>query len=86
LTIFRYNRNIATEEVSTPQSVYKNTLNTTTEEGRLPKEVMKWRPPGRIKRRRSKLTWAEGIRGLIGERGFVEEDWNDRHNWRKKLI
>jgi hypothetical protein len=31
------------------------------EEGRLPKEVMKWRPPGRRKRGRPKLTWAEGI-------------------------
>ena len=32
-----------------------------TEEGRLPKEVTKWRPPGRRKRGRPKLTWAEGI-------------------------
>jgi hypothetical protein len=35
---------------------------------------------------RPKLTWAEGIRGLMGEKGLVEEDWNDRHNWRKKII
>jgi hypothetical protein len=56
------------------------------EEGRLPKEVMKWHPPGRRKRGRSNLTWAEGIRRLIGEKGLVEEDWNDRHNWRKKII
>jgi hypothetical protein len=49
------------------------------EEGRLPKEVMKWRPLGRRKRRRPKLTWAEGIKGLMGE------DWNDS-NWRKKII
>jgi len=33
---------------------------------RLPKEVMKWRPPGRRKLGRPKLTWAEGIRGLMG--------------------
>jgi hypothetical protein len=25
----------------------------------------------------------EGVRGLIGEKGWVEEDWKDRHNWRK---
>ena len=56
------------------------------EEGRLPKEVMKWRPPGRRKRSRPKLTWAEGIRGLMGEKGLMEEDWNDRGNWRKKII
>jgi len=56
------------------------------EEGRLPKEVMKWSPPGRRKRGRPKLTWVEGIRGLMGEKGLVEEDWNDRGNWRKKII
>jgi hypothetical protein len=43
------------------------------EEGRLPKEVMKWSPPGRKKRGNPKLTWAEVIRGMMGER-----DW-----WRK---
>ena len=56
------------------------------EEGRLPKEVMKWSPPGRRKRGRPKLTCAEGIRGLMGEKGLVEEDWNDRGNRRKKII
>jgi hypothetical protein len=57
-----------------------------TEEGRLPKEVMKWRPPGIRKRGRPKLTWEEWIRGLMGEKGLVEEDGNDRHYWRKKII
>jgi len=56
------------------------------EEGRLPKEVTKWSPPGRRKRGRPKLTWTEGIRGLMGEKGLVEEDWNDRGNWRKNII
>ena len=50
------------------------------------KEVMKWCPPGRRKRGRLKLTWAEGIKGLMGEKGLMEEDWNDRSNWRKKII
>jgi hypothetical protein len=27
----------------------------------------------------------EGIRGLMGEKGLVEKDWNDRQNWRKKI-
>ena len=40
------------------------------EEGRLPKEVMKWSPPGRRKRGRPKLTWAEEIRGLMGVKGI----------------
>jgi hypothetical protein len=22
----------------------------------------------------------------MGEKGLVEEDWNDRSNWRKKII
>ena len=56
------------------------------EEARLPKEVMKWSPPGRRKRGRPKLTWAEGIRELMGEKGLMEEEWNDRGNWRKKTI
>ena len=47
------------------------------EEGRLPKKVMKWSPPGRRKRGRPKLTWAEEIRGLMEEKGLMEEDWND---------
>jgi hypothetical protein len=57
-----------------------------TEERRLPEEVMKWRPPGRRKRGRRKLTWAEGIRGLMAGKGLMEEDWNDGSNWRKKII
>jgi hypothetical protein len=50
------------------------------EEGRLPKEVLEWRPSGRRKRGRPKLTWAEGIRGMMGEKGLQEEDWTDRNN------
>ena len=53
------------------------------DEGRLLKKVMKWSPPGRRKRGRPKATWAVGIRGLMGEKGLMEEDWNDRENWRK---
>ena len=56
------------------------------EEGRLPKEVMKWSPPGRRKRGRPKLTWAERIRGMMGEKGLMEEDWNGKGSWRKKTI
>jgi len=43
-------------------------------------------PTRKMKRGRPKLTWAEGIRGLMGEKGLMEEDWNDRGNWRKKII
>ena len=54
------------------------------EEGRLPK-VLEWRPSGRRKRGRPKLTWAEGIRGIMGEKGLKEEYWADRNNWRRKI-
>jgi hypothetical protein len=54
--------------------------------GEIDKKVMKWRPPGRRKRGRPKRTWAEGIRGLMGEKGLMEEDWNDRSHCRKKMI
>jgi len=40
------------------------------EEGRLSKGVMKWSPPGRRKRGRPELTWAEGIRGLMRGKGI----------------
>jgi hypothetical protein len=43
-------------------------------EGRLRKDVMKWRLPERRKRGRPELTWAEGIRGLMGEKGLLEEE------------
>ena len=56
------------------------------EEGRLPKKVMNWSPRGRRKRGRPKLTWAVEIRGPMEEKGLMEEDWNDRDNWRKNII
>jgi hypothetical protein len=54
--------------------------------GDIQEEVMKWRPPERRKRGRPKLIWEEGIRGVMEEKGLMEEDWNDRSNWRKKII
>ena len=53
--------------------------------GETAKKVMKWSPQGRRKRRRPKAAWAEGIRGLLGEKGLMEEDWNDRDKWKKKI-
>jgi hypothetical protein len=49
------------------------------------KEVLEWRPPGRRKRGRPKLTWAEGIRGMMAKKGLKEEDWADRNNRRRKI-
>jgi len=28
----------------------------------------------------------EGVRALMREKRLMEEDWNDRGNWRKKII
>jgi hypothetical protein len=28
----------------------------------------------------------EGIRGLLGEKRLIEEDWNDGDKWRKKIV
>ena len=50
------------------------------------KKVMKWSPPGRRKRGRPKLTWAEEIRGLMEEKGLMEEDWNDRQMEEDNII
>ena len=54
--------------------------------GETAKKVMKLSPPRRRKRARPKLTWTEGIRGLMEEKGLMEEDWNDRDKWKKKKI
>jgi len=53
--------------------------------GRLTEKFMKWSPPGRRKRGRPKAPCAEGIRGLMGEKGLMEEDWKDRDKWNKKI-
>jgi hypothetical protein len=41
---------------------------------------------GKRKRGRPKHTWAEDIKGMMGEKELKEEDWTDRSNWRKKII
>ena len=50
------------------------------------KKVMKCSPPGRRKRGSLKASWAEGVRGMMGEKGLIEEDWNDRDKWKEKII
>ena len=32
------------------------------------------------------LPGRKGFRGLMGEKGLMEEEWNDRGNWRNKII
>ena len=83
--IIKQKMNVTIDDIKTKQLQWYGHVQR-MEERRLPKEVMKWRPPGRRKRGRPKLTWTEGIRGLTGEKGLMEEDWNDRSNLRKKII
>jgi len=54
--------------------------------GKITKRSYEMASPGRRKRGRPKRTWAEGIRGLMGEKGLMENNWNDRSNWRKKIL
>ena len=55
------------------------------EEGRLPKNL--WNGVHQEEENEGpKLTWAEEIRGLMEEKGLMEEDWNDRDKWKKKII
>jgi hypothetical protein len=56
------------------------------EEGRLPKKVMKLSPPARRKRGRPKLTWAEEIRGLMEEKGLMEEEENIIVKWAQEYV
>ena len=53
------------------------------EKKRVTKNVNNCSPRGRRKRGTPKLTWAEGIRGLMGEKGLMEEDWNARDKWKE---
>jgi len=52
--------------------------------GEITKKFMKSSPPGRRKRGRPKLTWEQGIRGLMGEKRLIEEDGKDREKWKKR--
>ena len=55
------------------------------EEGRLPKKVMKWSPPGRRKRGRPKGNWVEGIGGLLGEKGLKKKTGMTETNGGRRL-
>ena len=50
------------------------------------KKFMNCIPPGRRNRGRPKLTQAEEIRGMMEEKGLMEDDWNDRDKWKKKIL
>jgi hypothetical protein len=39
-----------------------------------------------IETRQTETYRAEGIGGMMGEKGLQEEVWTDRNNWRRKII
>ncbi|KAK4883736.1 hypothetical protein RN001_000007 [Aquatica leii] len=49
--------------------------------GRLPKQMLIWKPPRKRKRGRPR-SWREGIENEIRERGKEEYMWEDREGWR----
>lgn len=49
---------------------------------RWPKKLLKWKPPGRKKRGRPRLSWNDTIRKAMEHRDLEEEDAQDRNRWR----
>jgi len=54
--------------------------------GEITKRSYEMEPTRKKTQGRHKLTRAVGIRGLMGEKRLMEEDWNDRGNCRTKII
>ena len=86
--------NVIKQKMNVTRSLLEDIKTQTTEmvwtcsengRGKITKKVMKWSPPGRRKRGRPKLTWAEETGGLMGEKGLIEEDRKDRDRWKKKI-
>jgi hypothetical protein len=68
------------QRITPPPKFYISEINVTTKRST---EMAAIR--GR-KRGRPKLTWAEGIGGMMEGKGLMEEDQNDRSKRRKKII
>ena len=54
-------------------------------EERIPKKVMEWLPPERLKRGRPTTTWIQGIITTMRERRLEEGQWVNREDWRESL-
>ena len=50
--------------------------------GRWPKKLLKWTPPERGKRGRTRKTSMEGIKNVMAQRNLKRDDWNDRKVWK----
>ncbi|XP_044755015.1 uncharacterized protein LOC123313968 [Coccinella septempunctata] len=49
---------------------------------RIPKQILNWIPPERLKRGRPKTTWIQGIQKAMSERNLAPGDWLDRGRWK----
>ena len=54
-------------------------------EERIPKKVMEWLPPERLKRGRPTTTSIQGITTTMRERRLEEGQWVNREDWRESL-
>lgn len=52
------------------------------DEQRWPRKIFQWRPPGRGKRGRPRLSWYENMRKAMEHHNLAEEDAQDRNRWR----
>ena len=57
------------------------------DEERLPRKILEWYPPGRLRKGRTRNSWMQEVTVVMRERergiGYLE--WVDRKGWRKKI-
>ena len=53
-------------------------------DGRLPQKMLEWCPPGRRRRKTSKLSDA-GVTTGMREKGINNIEWIDRKEWKRKI-
>ena len=56
------------------------------DQGRLPRRIIEWCPPGRRKKGRPQNSWMQEVTTGMREKGIDDLEWVDREGWRKKLF
>jgi hypothetical protein len=56
------------------------------EDGKIVKQVAKWKPQGKRKRGTPVNTWKDGIRESMKRRELKDEECMDRDLWRRKIM
>jgi hypothetical protein len=49
-------------------------------------KIIKFQPKGRKKEGRPKLIWMDWVQSMMVQKGLREEAWEDRDNWRLKIL